>query len=642
MQACGDREKDQGFEIELKILENKLERAIEEATKILKLKYPEFLKNDEEIKVFIKTNLTCICRTQINKMGVLSILPIFYIESTSLPNECSFFNIPNTCHQNYSHLLLDIKVKKGKNNIIDFVNDMGVRLGSVRGRMQIAEFFPVEQFIPQMRGTLVKYADVGENIRYFPRRLDLINTNLFKRLLVKFNSEEMPAHAAILGKATLELTRGLLNEIDDRSWELINNNPDTREIIQTSLYRAMIHLATAENKIEDFISFTRSIELIHYEISTLLFLFSPFKDGDFTKICQNRLRIVPKELLPYLRAGITKSAMNSFAFINMGLCKMLSGTPNTLCDPSSYFELTELISNRRSSQKEVLGQLPDLYVSEFNHNVALFSSHDEYAPTDVIGDVQRLINDREKPLTVAIDSTIDYVNSDKARRVLDHFSEEIANGKLNFIFFRSGQKYDILGMDNYYGSPFYMVNNGKPQWSSFNEVQEHEAFQTDELSNQWFCLLYKYAPQAMDEYRSRIFSNTRKILQNVPENLMPGQNPYIKICAIQDGVDAGFIDIKCYAELSMRRANEIRAALFQKFIERGAAIHVRGGYGFFYTNVTIYSRGLDEKETDKSYKTIRINPGLNPTDADIVIEFIQELSDQYTFYGKKTVEEDLS
>ena len=45
--------------------------------------------------------------------------------------------------------------------------------------------------------------------------------------------------AAILGKSTIDLVNGLLRNIPQAKWAQLNNDPNTREIVQTCLVRLM-------------------------------------------------------------------------------------------------------------------------------------------------------------------------------------------------------------------------------------------------------------------------------------------------------------------------------------------------------------------------------------------------------------------
>ncbi len=58
--------------------------------------------------------------------------------------------------------------------------------------------------------------------------------------------------------------------------------------------------------------------------------------------------------------------------------------------------------------------------------------------------------------------------------------------------------------------------------------------------------------------------------------------------------------------------------LFKKFAENGMRAHMRAGYGFFNTNLSVFRKG--------SVTTLRINPGLVSQEVDLIIEFLKELA----------------
>jgi len=271
--------------------------------------------------------------------------------------------------------------------------------------------------------------------------------------------------ALILGQSTLDLVKGLLAEIPEDKWIRLNADPQKRQIIQTSLFRLLEHLTIAENNMSNFTKFTQAIELAHCEIATLLAITTPFNENDFSEIFNQQLYHVPPELRNFVKSGITKSAMNTFAGINAAI---ISQQPHLerVYGKGSYFEEIQFIGDQRSTE-EVLENPKidhvDLYVGEFNHNISLDQNLNEYQATDIIGEVEALLaaKPNTEHMTVAVDCTIDFLHSKRANTLLEHFSKEIQEGKLNFVFFRSGQKFDMLGMDNYYGAPFYMIKMGQ-------------------------------------------------------------------------------------------------------------------------------------------------------------------------------------
>ncbi len=439
---------------------------------------------------------------------------------------------------------------------------------------------------------------------------------------------------SILGLSTIRLVKGALGEITEEKWNALNKEPvglseteradhlTKRSLLQTCLYRMTQHLATASLQSDDFIKFSEAIELVHSELATFLQLTRPMKDSEFENIYKQQLHIVPEILQDHVQAGISKSAMNTFA----GICTLVMSTtpnPQIVHGENSYFEEIDVVGKNRGMNEVLAHPVEsgvDLYVGEFNHNININKDYHHYVPGDVIGDVakllkinEKLMDGKPKPLTVAIDSTIDLVNSKKAQQFLNRFSKEIEEGSLNVVFFRSGQKFEMLGMDNYYGSPFYMINNGEKQWEAFKALKTEEVFNTDPLSKQWFCLLNKYAPQQLDDYRALIFKNSREIINKIPAELKDPNSPVI-VSTVDSGMDPAFIDIKVLGKMDYRT---IETIFYNKMMEAGRKVHSRGSFGFYHPNFNFIP--------DVNHVNIRINPGLDPKDNEIIVDILKEI-----------------
>lgn len=608
--------------------ETLMDQAITEVVQKIKGERSNLIKDGEEekkLEAFIRANLICISLTTIKEVACVKVLPMFY--------NPKFFEKYCPQEQNDRNFFcLEMKNDKesySKYKLNEFATHTGIRLGGVRAREQIFNFMDLHSLVARApailggEGQIVEYEKRGSNPLYFAKKSDLLNNALFTRFENRFSvPETVPPHATVLGDSTVQLVKGLLTEIDERKWIELNADPDTRQILQTTLYRLTQHLAQAENNIENFTKFSQAIELIHSELATVLALTSPFKEEEFSQIYQeNQLQFIPEELSDHVKVGVAKSAMNVFAGINAAIQEHQPDLQRAYGD-GTYFEEVQFIGDNRSIN-EVLGNPSighiDLYVSEFNHNINIDIKHNVYKPGNVQGDIETIL--KAKPdtqqLTVAIDCTIDFNQSDKVKTLLEHFSQEIQEGKLNFIFFRSGQKFDMLGMDNYYGGLFYMVNNGDKKWKPFDALTTHEAYKTDPLSVQWFSLVNKYAPNSVDAYRRQIFENTRNVLDQIPENLKPGKNPHIKVCKVAKDMEPAFIDIKLLGkEINSKK---IETLLVKTFDAHRAKIHLRGSFGFNHANLNVIP-GL------KSGLNIRINPGIDPKEVEILVEFLNELS----------------
>lgn len=632
--TSGLSEKNREFDERLKEIKKDLEQAIDHAL-------IEFGENEElrkKLKLQVMMNLTGICRCEVKKVGVLKILPIFSQSDLLkyIGEEREILGEKKNSPESLALALLDLSLSKSKIDTENFLNSTGIRLSSVIGRMRVFEFMTLEEFVQNSTGTQVEYAVQGANILYYKDRFALTSTRLFKRLEALFDPENVEGislvaqkpYLSILGNSTLKLIRGLLSEISEKKWNKLNHHPSLRPIIQTALFKISLHLADAEMHASTFSKFTESIELIHYEIAALLAIFKPFKKSDFPKIYKTCLRkTIPKNLQSFTKIGLTKSAMNTFAGLSVAL-REHSAYPMRVFNEGSHFEIVQFVGDGGNFdtvlQNNAIKKV-DLYLGGFNHNVRLLSTHNEYRSGEVIKEVEALLQAKSDThhLTVALDLTIDFIQSPKVKAVLKHFSDDIEAGTLNFVFLRSGQKYELFGMDHFYGSPWFMINNGAKHWKSFNVLTTNEAFQTDPISAQWFCLANKYALRELDDYRKAIFDNAKIILKHVPENLLPGNNEKIKVCRVAKGMEPAFLDIKCFGDQSAGCIHKLERLLYQLFTEKNLKIHSRGGYGYFNPNINLFLEGL-ERGKGIRYATMRLHPGINHEENELFVKFLQQ------------------
>lgn len=636
IQTAGDPEKSEELEVRLKRYELLMDAAVSAAVQKIKMQRPKLFEdpeNEKKLELFIRMNLICICTSKVKEMSFIKAVPLFN-RPEEIEKHVTGPDLRKSARKSLAARDMYVLV-----TLQSFVNLTGLRLGAVRGREQIFNFMDLERLLKrapdtlQGSGQIVDYAVQGKNVLYFPDPSAVTRSALLTRLERHYVTdaaiEKVPPHARVLALSAFQLIKGLMGEIDQDKWIALNANPDTREIIQTSLFRLMLHLGHAENQMHDFAKFTHAMELVHCELATLLAIVSPFKENDFPAIYKKQLDCVPSELAPFVKVGIAKSAMNIFAGINAAV---KSGYPDLqrVHEAHSYYEEVNLIGANRTTA-DVLANSEikrvDLYVGEFNHNINIDPTLQRYRPGDIQGEVDALLKAKPdtKHMTVAVDCTIDFIHSDKAKALLTHFSKEIKDGKLNFVFFRSGQKFDMLGMDNYYGGTFFMVNNGAAHWKPFDDLLTHDAFKTDPLSIQWFCLVNKYAPQATDAYRRQIFTNTRQVLDRVPEILLPGGNPHVRVNKVDAAMDPCFIDIK--VSKNWMSDDEIEVLFHHTFASHKAKSHTRSSFGFYHPNL------LAIKDTE-GRMSIRVNPGLDPAEVGVHVEFLEELAKRVEAKGQ--------
>lgn len=490
-----------------------------------------------------------------------------------------------------------------------FIEETGIALGAIRLRRLLPEAFPLPNSSAKVNGFFSQ--------KHFENSDDVIKAADFKKLLEHPNKP----HVAILGKSFLDMLKGLILKINSPTWKELNQDPATRDILQTVLYKTIGHLKNAEAFIEDDNQFIQAIELAHAELATLLELIAPYKPEDLSSIYLKQLNGIPASLMPYLKGGLSKTAETVFAELNVAVSAQ---NPNPVCTSSEslYFEHAQLLGNNQkleSALKDVqIGKI-DLYACTFNPSIESDFNNANYVQNDLVGDIEKIL--KEKPntqhLTVAIDFTNDYFNSKKSQHLLERFKSEIHSGRLNFVFFGSGQKFDMLGIDHFYGSPFYMVNNGAKHWKAFDNLFTAEVHKTDLLSTQWFCLLYEFASKSTDEFRRLFFENNRNILQNVSPKLF-SKNRNVSVSSVHEKAELTFIDVKIKGIF-----NRIIASLLVGFFHLHAIAYkvkasIRGSFGFVHPNATLI---FSPKAT-----TLRLHAGILRSDNRPIIRFLQNIA----------------
>lgn len=201
--------------------------------------------------------------------------------------------------------------------------------------------------------------------------------------------------------------------------------------------------------------------------------------------------------------------------------------------------------------------------------------------------------------------------------LLIEFQREIEEGILNIVCYRSGLKFDIFGMDNYSGAPFFTIHRKDCYWSLFDDLVDDPALKADHLSLQWFCLAFKSAASELDLYRGQIFKNTRDLLAKVPGRLFELGSSY-RIVPISDNVDPSFVDIKVYGPLhKIRAAVFVAGSLYLRSMQNGFPLFYRRSFGFYHSNIGVLF--------GEDCTTIRLTLGLDPDQIDVYLRCAKEI-----------------
>ncbi len=411
-------------------------------------------------------------------------------------------------------------------------------------------------------------------------------------------------------KGTLQIIVGLLEK-----WK----ESDQSNVRSTLVEEAMIGIHNKLKKIDgSFYDRAFDLEEIHAHLSTLIEVLSPYQMDEFHPIYQNALACIPSPLKPLTTCSIHSSGMTSMSGIFAAVQKQ-TPTPHVLYGENCYFECifaSEGITKSRAIEQASENDFKqvDLLLAQFNPALKRIDMKPtEYRVERVAETVRKIFEARSnKPLTVALDCTLDYLNSSKLQSFLEEFAPEISSGLLNVICYRSGLKFDLFGMDNYYGAPFFMIHNHDPAWAPFNNLITDPVLLTDKLSLNWFCLAFQHASQELDAYRKHIFDNTRAFLNRIPPRLFEPTSRY-RVVSMEESADVAFVDIKVSGPYHpFKCASLIGGCLNLKCLQNGHPIFHRPSIGFYHPNFTMLF--------SKDNSTIRLTFGLDPTQVDVLTE----------------------
>lgn len=441
------------------------------------------------------------------------------------------------------------------------------------------------------------------------------------------NQKLVHVQKSLMLTGTLRVLKQMLTDVADEKYDEIIDNPTRSSVIQLSFSQIKEHLDLIEQEGDEalFYNFASHLEQVHSHISTLLELFSPYSAADFSSIYGSLLVSGPEDLKHLTSYAVHTSGMTSLAGIFKSQEIMLGRTPFVLYGENTYFEniyaaqcVSKAVPIAEATEKD--WEEAELILAQFNPALRRIDFQiSEYKVENVSSFVQKALMARKnKPLTLALDCTLDFIDSLRVGKLLTEFQEEIEKGTLNVICYRSGIKYDLFGMDNYCGAPFYMVHNQDVKWTAFDLLLSSPALQTDRLSFNWFCLAYKSAAPQLEQYRKQIFDNTRALLDRAPARLLTQEDVRYRIVPIQRDADASFIDIKIFGPLhEVRGGLLVGGFLTLKCMESGHPIFYRPSLGFYHPNFSMLF--------SNDCTTVRLTLGLDPSQVDVLVDCFEKL-----------------
>ncbi len=428
-------------------------------------------------------------------------------------------------------------------------------------------------------------------------------------------------HETLLVKGMLQVLEGLLTSLTEEKWNQIMLSPTRSMLVQLSFLKIKKQWEILlQNKKGPY--FFDIVEQIHADLSALLEVLAPFSAEDFPSIYREILTI-PANLQPLTSCGIHAAGMTSLTGIFKAVEKSIGSFPRVLYGENTYFECinaAERISKATPvdlSSEEDLREA-DLILSQFNPVLRRIDFEiAEYKVEKVSETLRRVLNTRrEKPFTLALDCTLDFINSSRVSGLLQEFQQEIEKGILNIICYRSGLKFDIFGMDNFCGAPFFMIHNQDQQWSCFDPILNDPALQTDPLSLNWFCVAYKYAADQLELYRKQIFDNTRALFHKTPKRILDVKRGNYRVVPTEEDAHLSFIDIKIFGPFHAIRGGVLAGGcLYLKCMEGGHPIFYRPSLGLYHPNFSMIFC--------ENFTTIRLTVGLDPAQIDHLAKSIE-------------------
>lgn len=606
-------------------LKDKLEEVVSECKDILVEKVEEFLAKhvDVELQEIQAADRSEIAAKLLSKLHLVAFSDHDGQALLLLPEFLTSMSGDQTHALLKNQKVIDRAHGEGFRKINDIISNNGYRISPDQAKEAWLKLKDVKSILLDEDLPIVKLATKGgpipEVAKSFADFMQAPVVSNFKNL-----SQEHPdvPYLQVLPEATWKALDGLAAYQKNGGIQQTFKDKGIEGLLQLSYFRMMHAMGEAILRRDDQIAFLNQIELIHQEIQSILAIIQPYDDQDFAAAVIERMTkgkepIVP-EVLGSPKVHLKASAMHGFSSILSSVEAERGNNKLTVAIlKDCYYESSGIIEHAKTYKPYLLdgdkfneqgidgafAKTPekpiDLFVCEFHHNISL--ERQVYKPENVLSQIKQMV---EKGLvadrfTVAIDMTMDLENSTELRELLEDKTIQalIQEGKLNLVLLRSAQKFDMLGIDNYYGGVVTSFNH-KQYYKFFNERMDHPDDQLKGLSYQGLTHLQKYVGSSLDDYRRAIMENTDKFYQGLPSKAIyhEGNTNPMQISKMEDKrkliVDIKFPDYPA-------TANAFNANLKYFAETEKLPFGTRPSFGFAVFNFTLIGG-----------KKVRITPGL--------------------------------
>lgn len=404
--------------------------------------------------------------------------------------------------------------------------------------------------------------------------------------------EDDAPYLKVLALATLQLLEGLKSHNIEAHFA----EKGLTDYLQIAYFRLLNAMNEAIFHKRHIVPFLNDIGLIHQEIQSFLAITKPYGLADF------KASVATKRASEVV---LKPSAMHLFATL-LSACEAQKKSPklNVVSLQDIYFETDGVLKLAKKYHSSTLEQAyakapVDLFICEFHHNAT--KKRKVYQPENLLAQVKALIEEGKvaELFTVCIDTTICLEQSKELQAFLQDalIAEKIEQGKLNVLLLRSAQKFDMLGMDNYYGGIGLAINN-KEAFRDFNARLRADEELSCDLNLQGITHLQKYAKPYLDAYRQAIMQNTTLLYGALPSEAIfteASVNP-LQVSRIEDD-QLVFLDIK-FPNFP-KSAQSFISQFIQYAKENQLPLTFRASFGFAHSNIS----SIDDRY-------IRFSPGL--------------------------------
>lgn len=485
-------------------------------------------------------------------------------------------------------------------------------------------------------GPDIDFSKANGSLKNLKTVKDLADTDTFKEFADLQNSQtsamEKTLPAIAISMLEILEIRGMHNAFEEAGLEdlqcyLLNH-------IETQMA-----VAVQASKDGNQSTFINTMELIQADIATMTEIAKPYTESDFHDEMLAQWKSAnmgaPQGVDP--KFSLTNSGMRSLSSVLSGMEAMLGpGKPlNVAVAKNSYYESAiNLSSGRRHRTFEMSDTNPkssiaglskvsendpdekvNLLVTEFHHNINMGVY--QYQPVPVTQQIKEMLASDHvaEKLTVAIDNTISVPNENDMKTLLADpvIAKALQDGKLNIVTYRSAQKFDMAGYDNYNGGIVNVLNNG-----SFNnfengmkQSQQRESNISD-VNYQGMTLFQHAAGKHLQDYRRGIIGNTNAFTQLLQtEDKLTEDNRGAKFLQFTPNLDpsAVFLDIRSAMLNPDDKGSEMFYGSLQVLYrslgwdsDNNLCVGTRPSFGFAHSNVSVI--GGDR---------FRFNPGLEKT-----------------------------